>query len=346
LGSVKELCSRFGFVKMHVNSLIDRLLGNKDAFLIPFLVPIAVLLLIDPNHFILGWNEGAGGGFLFAFVFLMLEWYDVRRLLEFRLVRKRKLGIAVLACLVAAYFVVVYALNQNVLVAQFGAKLGYSSTPQILSWTRMWDYIIYAFFISAVVSLWLGIKGLRQFPTPIVFLSGMAFILLLDASFPYGSMESLQFLMQPILMVTVFLLRAVGVRVDLVGYESLAVWGNKGFLFINMYWQCAGILSMTIYLLVIVILMVKLETSVLRKLIYVVLGAIGTFLINIIRIFLIIYYGAFIDINLRMFHESIGEVLFTIWIVIYLVTITSIETHSAKNVKSDASTIPINVSTN
>jgi len=316
---------------MHLRAFLGKWLQSADVFLVPFTIPIAALFLIDSNHFILGWNEGAGGGLVFAFVFLTMEWYDARRLLDFRLDARRLLGIAASASIIVAYFVAVYALGQTRLVAEFGAKFGYISTPQILSWTRMWDYILYALFILSVVAFSFGVFKIKYFPTPLVFLSGMAFILLLDATFPYGSMESLQVLMQPILAATVFLLRAAGVRVDLVGFDSLAVWGQKGFLFINMYWQCAGILSMTIYLLVIIILMVKLDTTVTRKLVFATLGAIGTFLVNIIRIFLIIYYGAVIDVNLRMFHESIGEVLFTVWIVIYLLTITAIEIRSTRN---------------
>jgi len=327
--------------KMRVPAFLSQRLRAKEGYLLPFVVPIVALFLVDQNQFILGWNEGAGGGFLFALVFLVMEWYDARRLLKPWLLGRKLLYIVALAILIAAYFVVVYALGQNRLVAQLGVLLGYVTTPQILSWTRVWDYILYALYISVVLGLYFGIRRLRYFPTPIVFLSGMAFILLLDATFPYGSIESLQILMQPILAVTVFLLGAVGVKVDLVGYENLAVWGKKGFLFINMYWQCAGILSMTIYLLVIIILMVKLETSVARKLIYTAVGATGTFIVNIIRIFLIIYYGAFIDVNLRMFHESIGEVLFTIWIVIYLLVVTTVESHSSKNIRPQVNVVSL-----
>ncbi len=323
---------------MNVASLFLNWIRSKDAFLILFLIPIVALLIIDPNHFILGWNEGAGGGFLFAFIFLILEWYDARKYLKFNSTIGRRLGIAVLIFAVTGYFVAIYAAGHSELLSEFGAKFGYTTLPQILSWTRMWDYIIYAIYISTLILLAFGIRKIKYFPTPIVFLLGMAFILLLDATFPYGSMESLQVLMQPILAITVLMLTAANVRVELVGCDNLAVWGQKGFLFINMYWQCAGILSMTIYLLVILILMIKLKTSLTRKLIYAAFGALGTFFVNIIRIFLIIYYGAFIDVNLRMFHESIGEVLFTIWIVIYLLIVTTIEARRARNISSPVDT--------
>jgi thaumarchaeosortase len=326
---------------MNLPSLFLNWIRSKDAFLIPFLVPIIVLLIIDPNHFILGWNEGAGGGFLFAFIFLILEWYDARKYLKFNLTIRRRLGIIFLILIITGYFIAIYAAGYSELLSKFGAKFGYSTLPQILSWTRMWDYIIYTVYISTLIALIFDIRKIKYFPTPIVFLLGMAFILLLDATFPYGSMQSLQVLMQPILAITVLLLTAANVRVELVGCDNLAVWGQKGFLYINMYWQCAGILSMTIYLLVILILMIKLHTSLTRKLIYAAFGALGTFFVNIIRIFLIIYYGAFIDVNLRMFHESIGEVLFTIWIVIYLLIVTTIEARHISSIKSPVASQPM-----
>ncbi|MBS7650116.1 MAG: exosortase/archaeosortase family protein [Candidatus Bathyarchaeia archaeon] len=297
----------------------------KEIFLLAFVAPIATLLFIDPNHFILGWNEGAGAGLLFAFIFLTMEWFDIRRNVrpEFTIT---KIFIIIVATVVfSSYFCAVYAFGQESLIAHLGSKLGYITKPQILSWTRVLDYLVYAAHVLVLATTIFGFKNLKYFPTPIVFLSGMALILMLDATFPYGSAESLQFMMKPILAITVFLLRSVGVRIDYLGGETLAVWGNKGFLLIEIYWQCAGVLSMVIYFLVIIILMLKLQTSTFKKLVYACFGAIGTFFVNIIRIFLIIYYGAYIDVNLRMFHESIGEVLFTIWIIIYLLIVTTLD---------------------
>ncbi|MGQ9542941.1 MAG: exosortase/archaeosortase family protein [Candidatus Bathyarchaeia archaeon] len=300
----------------------------KDViFLVPFIFPIATLLFIDPNHFILGWNEGAGAGLLFAFIFLTMELYDVRMSVKPNFSVMRVSIILASAIIFSSYFYVVYACGQSSLITKLGYGLGYVTKPQILSWSRVLDYLVYAVYIFMLITISLGFKSVKHFPTPIVFLSGMAFILLLDATFPYGSVKSLQIMVQPILAITVFLLRVVNVRVDYFGGESLAVWGNKGFLLIEIYWQCAGILSMIIYFLVIVILMLKLQTSVSRKLVYAFLGAVGTFFVNILRIFLIIYYGAFIDVNLRMFHESIGEVLFTVWIIFYLLLVTTVDYH-------------------
>jgi thaumarchaeosortase len=57
-------------------------------------------------------------------------------------------------------------------------------------------------------------------------------------------------------------------------------------------------------------------------------GVAGTILLNVVRIFTITYYGyvyATSGQQLDAFHNAIGEVLFPIWIVVFLVLILEIE---------------------
>ncbi|MEM4246385.1 MAG: exosortase/archaeosortase family protein, partial [Candidatus Bathyarchaeia archaeon] len=106
--------------------------------------------------------------------------------------------------------------------------------------------------------------------------------------------------------------------------------GHKGLMVLEINWPCAGILSMLVYMLVVVILMVKMDAPLRRKVMYAAVGAIGTFLINILRIFSITLAVAYSNVDLRVFHETIGEVLFIIWIMIYLVTTVSVESSLSK----------------
>lgn len=117
---------------------------------------------------------------------------------------------------------------------------------------------------------------------------------------------------------------------DLPEGNILFMNGHRGMVVLEINWPCAGILSMLIYMLVVIILMVKLRAPFQRKITYVAVGAIGTFFINIIRIFLITLAVAYSNIELQVFHESIGEVLFIIWIVVYLGIAIGIENHLSK----------------
>jgi len=105
----------------------------------------------------------------------------------------------------------------------------------------------------------------------------------------------------------------------------LNVMGKERFVILEVNWPCAGVFSLLIYSLIISILMIKLNASIKRKIVYVSLGALGTFFMNIFRIYLIVLAILYSAVDLKIFHESIGEVLFIIWIVIYLLAVIKVE---------------------
>ena len=87
---------------------------------------------------------------------------------------------------------------------------------------------------------------------------------------------------------------------------------------------------MLVYSLVILVLMVKLDASKTRKIIYAVIGAAGTYFVNVIRITLIVLYITYISLDFEAFHASIGEVLFIAWIFIYLILVIHFENTNTK----------------
>ncbi len=295
---------------------------NNLAFIIPFILPLLLIFLVNHGSFILGWNEGQGG-LSFIILFLLIEWFDSRKKLEFDKSNRNK--IAKLACLsgILFYFAFMYLFGYYTVLESFGEGF---NIPGTLSWARMWDYIIYISFVAAMISLSFNdIKALKLFPTPIVYAIGMALILLLDSALPHSQLGIFEGVVSVIIFMVVSMLRYLGVGINILDEQTILVFGQKGTLRISLFWPCVGILSMLIYFLVIAILMLKLDISIYRKVLYAILGAIGTFFINVIRIFLIIYYGAFVSINLRMFHETIGEVLFVIWIIFFILIVTEWE---------------------
>jgi thaumarchaeosortase len=92
-----------------------------------------------------------------------------------------------------------------------------------------------------------------------------------------------------------------------------------------IYWTSSGLVSMVIFTTVIALIIIKTEMPIRRKIIYAVIGAIGTFIVNVIRISMIVSYVMFVSLNVEAFHEVIGEILFLIWIVIYLALIMRYE---------------------
>jgi len=95
---------------------------------------------------------------------------------------------------------------------------------------------------------------------------------------------------------------------------------------IGIAWPCAGVHSLFLYTLIILLLFKKSNMSSFRKLLYFIVGAIGTYLVNVLRI--ITYF--FIRINsgltaAQTFHDTYGELLFVVWVLLYILLIIGIQ---------------------
>jgi thaumarchaeosortase len=309
--------------------LILHLRGNfkpSDLTVLALSFPVLLLLAVDPGSFEFSWSiwgHPGRGGFIFALFFLLVDWMDARKTLSPILTGKTLAGFALCASAVSLYFgaVCLHPPFFDFLV-NLGKDLGMA---MIASWLALLDYLVYTAYTLAVQTLLFGFKNLRKFPIPAIYLTGMALIISFDAFIPYSSIGPFQGLISIIVITVASMLRLCGVQVETFWGYRLSIWGKKGFLIIDIYWPCAGIHSMVIYFLIIAVLMIRLDAPHRRKLIYAAFGAVGTFFINILRVFLICYYGAFVSLNVELFHQSIGEILFLIWIVIYLIAVIKIE---------------------
>lgn len=332
-------------------------LKEEDKMLLLSISPILVLLIVDPNSFILGWNEGRGP-ILFGLIFLLLEWREARERLHLNLKRsisRKTAWIASFSALVIYYILVYFAGLQDYIRA-IGYQIHLPEAPYLLSWTWLWEYIIAAFSLMGMLASAYTSKALRHVITPIIYFLGMAAILGLDAAFPYQSLGPLASVVPIIVTIIVGLLGISGVTIStnpLSPMEPpwvynqgnlLLIGGLKRSVLLEINWPCVGIMSMLIYALVVCILMVKMEAPLKRKSIYGIIGALGTFAVNILRIYLIIIAVAYTNIDLRVFHESIGEVLFIIWIIAYLAMVVLVERklthlHSDPRILSEPATL-------
>ncbi|MBS7656132.1 hypothetical protein KEJ50_06520 [Candidatus Bathyarchaeota archaeon] len=306
----------------------------KDLSLFIAILPLIAVLITDFHSFTLGWNEGRGG-LLFAVFFLAIEWYDARSVLELNLTKRRVLGFLCGVSILLIYFIAIYRFNLQEFLFNYGKS--FAVEGGLPSWVWLWDYIVFAISITVSLTSIFGIKALKQVVTPIVYCLGSALILLLDVFFPYQSIGFLAGVVPFIVNAVVFLLKASNVKILNNLFEAkdppwiyvkgnyLNVMGKERFVILEVNWPCAGVLSLLIYSLIISILMVKLNASIKRKIIYASLGALGTFFINIFRIYLITLAIVYSAVDLKIFHETIGEALFIIWIIAYLLLVLKVE---------------------
>ena len=309
---------------------------REDWILLLSISPIITLTIVDFNSFILGWNEGRGP-ILFGLMFLFLEWREARSRLSLNLKGFRKASWIISFSVLTLYYIFVYLAGLEDVIRGIGYRIGVPEAPYLLSWIRFWEYIVVAVSLTGMLASAYTIRALGQVITPIVYFLGMAAILGLDAAFPYQSLGPLTSIVPIIVGIVVALLSLSGVAVSSNPLSPmdppwiysqgnlLLIGGLKRSVLLEINWPCIGVMSMLIYILVLFILMVKMEAPMKRKALYGIIGALGTFSVNILRIFLITLAVAYTTIDLRVFHESIGEILFIIWIVSYLAVIIHVE---------------------
>ncbi len=309
---------------------------TRDA--IPLLIivfPVIFLMIIDSASFSLVWFWGGQIGRAgFAFLFFLVAWdfHDSRKKLKATRAKWRYAlaGVALAVLLVYYWERVMSADWTTYLRVYVTSQLGVSQKSP-LSFLLAMDFVVFAIYCAIATALLYSPRAVGLIVTPIIYALGSGILDMMDGYFPEDSLAFLQIWVYVIWNVVVFLLSLLGFHtnvnplagtiqppsIQLIG-NRLLLWGSKGFITLAIFWPSSGVVSMIVYSLVIVVLMVKLDAPRKRKAIYAAIGAAGTYLINVIRITLIVLYVAFISLDVEAFHQSIGEVLFITWIFTYL----------------------------
>lgn len=314
---------------------MSRRLRTADVFFILFAIPIALLFLVDPNSFLWFW-PGMGnlgrGGFLFVLFFVAFELMDYRKIASPHLSRNRELAIATVFLVGLAYFGAI-ALFKPLAdfiyqVGPAGGSGGYS-----VSWLMATEYMALTAYLVGLAVAFFGRRAVPKIITAIVISAGMVIFFLLDALFPYRELWWLQVWAEFIVAAVVFL--AWVSRQPIFGYgNNLWILGKYGRWHLQVFWPSVGVESMLIFSLVMIVLAVKLSAPAKRKIIYAVVGAVGTVFLNVVRIFAISYYGVCCATSseaLDSFHNLIGQFLYPVWIIVYLYIVLEIENRLRRN---------------
>ncbi len=203
-----------------------------------------------------------------------------------------------------------------------------------LHWPISCEYIVFAaFFISAVLLAY-KTKGLKALSISFALLGGIGVAYLIDTVYPFGIFRPLQAFALPTASVAAGILDLLGYTVMLVfpqyssGYSlpSLTVHVGANSASVGISWTCAGVQSLLLYILIILVFFKKSDISSFRKLTYFIIGLFATFFVNVFRIISII----FVMINEgnaagMVFHDSYGEMYSVIWILLYILLIGCIQ---------------------
>jgi thaumarchaeosortase len=330
------------FSTQRFKSEVMRRLKSADLLLILSAIPVLLLFALTPDTFELSWagfgKLGRGGLFIVLF-FLAFELWDFRKTAKPRLDRPHIIVTVMILGLGLFYFGAAGAAGWFTdLTYSVGKALGASGEVSN-SWLMATDYSAMTLYLIALSIVLFTVRAIRAIMTPIVLSIGMVVFYLLDAFFPYGSIGPLQFWANFIVAAVGFLSWIFGLPIY--GFSNLlTINGTHGFFRLAVFWPSVGVQSMLIYSLVMVLLAAKLDSPLRRKAIYATIGVLGTIFLNVVRIFIIAYYGyayAYTGQQLDAFHNSIGEILFPIWIVAFLAIVLHVEGRLAQTAKEDAS---------
>ena len=291
--------------------------------------PILFVLAAYPDSFSMSWNQGRGG-FLFGLAFIIAEIIGIKFIVS----RTRLIFGIPLAIATIIYFVLLdFGLHDYIINAApaFNVQL-------IYSWEWFWDFLVITIFAISMSILMFGKKWIRIVIAGPVFLAGSAIILSLDAFFPYDTLGPLQYFVPHLVQTNVWIINAFELGTATARDNLMFLQGDHGPFALQVFWPSAGVHSVVIYSLVMMAFLLKMNIKQNRKIMYFVLGIIGTIVINLIRIFSLSVFALKVSTNpveFEEYHSVAGEIMFLPWLFGFLLVVTIIETKRMK--KKEAS---------
>lgn len=295
---------------------------KREAAGAPYIAYFAILVifafLADPVSFTRSWNEGRSA--MLAVVPLVFLETGRRSLAPLGSARRALLAWVTLGA--AALYYAAYAQNSvfNAVVAA-GTSLGISPTIVQFSWVWGIDYAVTSTFL---VSLLLLDRGSRTI-TPLIYTVGMASFLFIDVLLPENTLGPFGYVVPPVLRLVAWTLDAFIPGAAYSQGNVLTLRNNVGdTLNLQVFWPSAGLDGIVIGLLVVFAICVKAGTGWGRGAGYLLLGVVGSFLVNVLRLALLAAYalGNITDPQaFQAFHSVIGELIFIPWIIAFVLLI-------------------------
>jgi len=203
-----------------------------------------------------------------------------------------------------------------------------------LQWPLSLEYmVLFSCFLAAITLSYKG-KGLKIFGISLVFIGAMSIAYMLDTIFPFGVFKPLQELALPTAATTAALFDILGYGVML-NYPmrstnsllpGLVVTNGSQTAGVEIAWACAGVYSLILYVLIILVFFKRTNISGFRKVLYFFIGLFGTFFANVLRIYTIIM----VDLQsgqaaMMEFHNTWGELFGFGFIFSFILLIVCIE---------------------
>ncbi|MDA4114990.1 MAG: hypothetical protein OK442_00370 [Thaumarchaeota archaeon] len=296
--------------------------ARRRAASVPYIAYFAILVLVaflaDPISFTRSWNEGRSA--MLAIVPLVFLEAGKRSLAPLESGRKSLMAWLTLGAAAVYYFAYAQSSVFNAVVSA-GTNLGVNQSIVQFSWVWGIDYAVTSVFLVSLLLLDRGSKTI----TPLIYTVGMASFLFIDVLLPENTLGPFGYVVPPVL-------RLVAGTLDLFIPGAAHSQGNVltlqnhvgDTLNLQVFWPSAGLDGIVIGLLVVFAICVKAGTGWGRGTAYLLIGVVGSFLVNVLRLVLLAAYAMGNITNpqaFQAFHSVIGELIFIPWIIAFVVLI-------------------------
>jgi thaumarchaeosortase len=305
------------------------LIVPKTIVLLSFSIPTLMLYVMDESSFSMTWKGRTFYLFFLWLIFLeiILSWDDLQPKLTNKLSPRMAINASVL-CLPTIYVIAANYWGLNNAILDLSTRL---NVP-LINWMPLSiEYLVFTgLFIMASLII-LGFEGWKNLLISTSFLGAIGTIYTIDNLYPYGYFAPFQIFVPTSAFLAANVLNFMGYQTSL-GWSmlyrattlSVHTASGQGATF-AIGWPCAGVQSLVVYSFVILIFFKKTRVSVIQRIIYFLVGAIITYVVNIFRIASI--YLVYIN-NLQVseeaaklafeqFHNYYGGLYSMTWILSY-----------------------------
>lgn len=295
--------------------------------IIPFIIPFLILHSLYPDSFQITY-QGRALYLLFLWVVsleIILSWEKIRKTQISTLKSIRTICLIASLLLPTIYVVVANYLGLNAMILEAAKQ---NNVPLAHLMPLSTEYLVFAVLFVLIILLVYRNKSLMDFSIPMFFLGSIGVIYLIDDLYPYGRFTPFQALVPTTTALAENVLNLMGYQTSISVIKnayygwmpSLRVWDPSNpskIAIFGIAWPCAGIESLIIYTVTILLFLKKTAIPWKHRIVYFIIGAVITYVINILRIvtvFLISMNGG----DVWLFHNYYGWLYSATWIVSYL----------------------------
>lgn len=300
-----------------------------------FIPPFLILYSLYPASFEATWE---GRTFYLFFVWLIsleliLNWEKVQESKINKAARARTTAFIVALLLPTLYVIATNYFGINTAIVNWATR--YNVDPNVSGFIPLsTEYLVLTVLFASIISLGFGVDRLKDFALSTLFLGAIGSIYTINNFYPYGRFTPFQI---PVPITT----QLAASFLNLMGYHtSISQTSNSYYGWLSnltvmdpkkplntagfsIAWPCAGVESLIIYTITILIFLKGSAISWRRRTIYFAVGAIVTYFINILRIATIFIIqintggGNILTPQAQEFHDYYGQLYSITWIVLY-----------------------------